>query len=907
MNKYKPFVLLFACVTGLVTLFHCGELNNPLDTESPDYIKTQITILLDSTGIDSLFYTDTPVRVGIIAKAKPIMDRLTKIIVDYGNGVVFEKQKPSGQSLLELWCDSSFTFSSAGEKLIQVKAVTLNEDDILDSVYVTINGISAYITSHPQVFATPFEEKDSLHLSVSGAGTAPLSYQWYKDSLYIDSIGDSIAVLKTLTGKTHSYFTIPVLNLSDSGYYCCKVSNIFGADTSDKTFIRVIPETPDSTWPSVYFATNQAQGVENTNGSITILLSKPYNKDNVTVKLKVNASSTALQGVDYNFSDTSITFPAGETVKNVTVSVTDDQFNESNETVVLDIVSAKNGVVVEDSTLSCTYTIIDNDESQVKFNSVTASLTETDNTTLKDSILVILTGQNDKTATIDYAVITDSSTADGDSVDFYIHGSGTLTFPAFSDSAWISLSVMGDTIAEGGEIVILRLSNPTGGISLAPSNTICTYTIRDNDIVTVAFDGGQQTDFPESDSVMVFSVSLSKKCNETVTSGYRVKGGSATGGGTDYTLQGNGMIAFPAKTLQQFIRVSITEDNLPEPDETIILELHATSQNAALGSPKELTATILDNEIPVVFFKQASLSAFESVTTVSIPVTLTFSPFDTVKIPYTVKASSTALQNVDFSLASSALVFAPGDTVEKNITFTVVNDKLDETDETVVLNIGVPVNATVGTNSSCTYNILDDEYVITPATSGSGTIIPASDTIVSRGDSLILSASSSLNWDFVNWIASSGLNLVNASSQNALLRNIETNGTVTANFKTDSFTVDIVQAANGSITPTVPQRVPRGGSFGITATANSHYHFYAWNPSQGLSVADVDTAKTTVVNVQTDGSVSAVFAPDTYSVTVAQIPSGAGSMPSVGTQSLAYGTELSLSAVPNAGYAFSGW
>jgi len=188
---------------------------------------------------------------------------------------------------------------------------------------------------------------------------------------------------------------------------------------------------------------------------------------------------------------------------------------------------------------------------------------------LLNSLLVILTEHNDKTATIDYAVLSDSSTAEGDSVDFYLHGSGTLTFPAFSDSGWISLFVMGDTLAEGYESIFLRLSNPKGGISLSASNTTCNYTIRDNDIVTVAFDGGQQTDFPESDSVMFFSVSLSKKCNEIVTCGYRIKGGTATGVGTDYTLQGNGIVIFPAKTLQQFIRVSIKEDNTPEPDETI--------------------------------------------------------------------------------------------------------------------------------------------------------------------------------------------------------------------------------------------------------------------------------------------------------------------------------------------------
>ena len=264
---------------------------------------------------------------------------------------------------------------------------------------------------------------------------------------FVDSLGNAVTQVKTLTGKTQPFLVIPLLSLADSGYYCCAVSNIYGADTSDKTLIRVIPETPDSTWPAVYFAAAQSHGAENTNGSISVLLSKPYNKDNVSVTLKVNGSSTALQGADFIFTDTVVTFTAGETVKNVVIGITDDNVNESDETVALDIVSAKNGVLVEDSVLSYTWTIVDNDESLVKFNSATASATESDTITLKDSILVILTGQNDKTATIDYAVVLDSSTADGDSVDYCLHGSGTLTFPAFSDSGWILLSIIGDTVS----------------------------------------------------------------------------------------------------------------------------------------------------------------------------------------------------------------------------------------------------------------------------------------------------------------------------------------------------------------------------------------------------------------------------------------------------------------------------
>src|SRR6185503_3983607 len=63
---------------------------------------------------------------------------------------------------------------------------------------------------------------------------------------------------------------------------------------------------------------------------------------------------------------------------------------------------------------------------------------------------------------------------------------------------------------------------------------------------------------------------------------------------------------------------------------------------------------------------------------------------------------------VDYSLANGTLSFAPGVTTQ-NISFAVVNDLLDENDETVLLSLSSPTNSTMGSIPTHTYTILDDE------------------------------------------------------------------------------------------------------------------------------------------------------------------------------------------------------
>ena len=79
----------------------------------------------------------------------------------------------------------------------------------------------------------------------------------------------------------------------------------------------------------------------------------------------------------------------------------------------------------------------------------------------------------------------------------------------------------------------------------------------------------------------------------TVTVNYAVTGGTASGGGVDYTLA-SGQLSFSGGTLTQNISLALVNDNLPEPNETVQITLSSPS-GAVLGLATHVF-TIIDND-----------------------------------------------------------------------------------------------------------------------------------------------------------------------------------------------------------------------------------------------------------------------------------------------------------------------
>ncbi|MCZ4696217.1 T9SS C-terminal target domain-containing protein, partial [Ancylomarina euxinus] len=107
-------------------------------------------------------------------------------------------------------------------------------------------------------------------------------------------------------------------------------------------------------------------------------------------------------------------------------------------------------------------------------------------------------------------------------------------------------------------------------------------------------------------------------------------------------------------------------------------------------------------------FNLSSSNGAESVSSANLQVDLSSASGLTVAVDYTVTGTATG-SGTDYILANETLTFVSGNE-NKNITIaSIVNDLLDENNETVIVTLSNPVNATLGENTVHTYTINDND------------------------------------------------------------------------------------------------------------------------------------------------------------------------------------------------------
>ena len=314
------------------------------------------------------------------------------------------------------------------------------------------------------------------------------------------------------------------------------------------------------------------------------------------------------------------------------------------------------------------------------------------------------------TTTIDYAVT--GGTASGSGVDYTL-ASGTLTFNPAVTTQSISLSIINDTLDETNETIVITLSNPSNGA--LGTNSTHTYTITNDDTPPALQFTTTTSSNTESTTAVNLGVDLSLVSGKTITVNYTVSGGSASAGGVDYTFT-NGTLTFAPGVTSQNISFTVANDTIDEDDETIVVTLSSPA-NATFAANTTHTYTILNDDIPpnVQFTQTTSASLNETTSISTIDVVLSSVSGKTVSVLVTDTGGS-ATSGSDYTLLGSpiTLTFSPGQTA-KTINVPVIQDLLAEGNETIVLTLGTYSNVTAGTNTSHTFTITDDDFLVSTA------------------------------------------------------------------------------------------------------------------------------------------------------------------------------------------------
>ena len=121
------------------------------------------------------------------------------------------------------------------------------------------------------------------------------------------------------------------------------------------------------------------------------------------------------------------------------------------------------------------------------------------------------------------------------------------------------------------------------------------------------------------------------------------------------------------------------------------------------------TYTITDNDnAPVVGFSIPSSSGAESTSSAAITVDLSAASGQNVTVDFAVSGTATG-SGTDYALANGTLTIGAGVTSGLILISGIFDDAADEADETVIITLSNPSNATLGGNGVHTYTITDND------------------------------------------------------------------------------------------------------------------------------------------------------------------------------------------------------
>ena len=438
----------------------------------------------------------------------------------------------------------------------------------------------------------------------------------------------------------------------------------------------------------------------------------------VTVNYADAATGTATSGEDYAaIKAGTLKFAAGETSKKVAVSVTGDTTDEPDESVVLRLSAPTNAVFAEAATtIDGEGTITDDDDGPTVAISAATDVTEGDDpaTTVDMSFTVLLNAVSGKDVTVPFA-LSGSATA---GEDYENPDPLAVTIPAGKVQAVLAVAVKGDTVHEGRETIIVQLKTPTNAtLSKNATKTTAKGGILDDEKLPVLSLALDPTTIDESgdDNASTVTATLSGASSQDVTLNVAAAPVDPAVVG-DYALSTNKTLTIAAgsKTSTGTVTITAVDNEVDAPNKSVTVSAKATGGNG-IASPGDATLKIRDDDAaPTVSVADATAvregNDPDTTADMSFTVSLSAASARDITVPYALTGTATGGSDYETPAATS-LSIAAGDT-SGTIVVKVKGDTLDEPNETIIVTLGAPTNATVSTVEGAgtgTGTITDDD------------------------------------------------------------------------------------------------------------------------------------------------------------------------------------------------------
>jgi hypothetical protein len=423
----------------------------------------------------------------------------------------------------------------------------------------------------------------------------------------------------------------------------------------------------------------------------------------VTVNYATANNTATLADNDYVMTTGTLTFPAGTTSQPIRVLAVGDATDEGNQNFFV-VLSMPTNATLPPAPPRGVGTIINDDSPLPNLRISDATIAEVGpagTSTLTFTATLSTTSTLPITAA--YATTDITAVAGQD----YNAATGTVMFAAGQTSRPITVTVRGDALDEINETLLLTLSNP---VNANLTDDEGTGTITDDDAApALAISNATVTESDTGASVdTTFTVSLSAASGRSVFVNYTTQAATATSP-ADFASDSGTLFFAPGETTKT-VTVSVEGDLLNEAVETY---------NVVLSAPVGATiadatgvGTITDNDpLPNVSIAAPAAPTEEpDAGTIAMTFTVALSTPSgrTVTVAYAT-ANNTATAGSDYNAAMGTVTFAPGETT-KSITVAVRGDTTNEPNETFLVNLANPVNASiVAGQGQATGTILNDD------------------------------------------------------------------------------------------------------------------------------------------------------------------------------------------------------
>jgi ELWxxDGT repeat protein len=282
-----------------------------------------------------------------------------------------------------------------------------------------------------------------------------------------------------------------------------------------------------------------------------------------------------------------------------------------------------------------------------------------------------------------------------------------VNFANGETSKTVTIPIVDDTVNEGNETINLTLANPQGGATLG-TQTTAVLTIIDNDQPkpgTIAFTQSSFSINEDGTPVAIVTITRTGGSDGEVSAEVNLNNGSAIDP-NDYDSTAI-TVNFANGETSKTVTIPIVDDNLIEGNETVNLSLANPTGGAVLGSQKTATLAIVDNDVQLAF-ASSSFSVNEDGTPIN-QVTVVRTGLVGTFVSTTIDLNNgTATAPSDYTNTPITVNFEAGET-RKTVAIPIVNDTAFEGTETIELTLTNSQGATIGTQSTATLNIIDND------------------------------------------------------------------------------------------------------------------------------------------------------------------------------------------------------